>query len=369
MDARSFREFLKKIAQKAVSPSFHEKIVMDARSFREFLKKIAQKVASPSFREEIMRKAAFKIAFKLAYAVATSAGAVQYSCIYEVDGGQRAVIYDCYRGVRDETIGEGYHIVVPWLQEYIMFDTRYTPHTFSIVARIKDLQMVELIVTFLSRHEVSQLTTIYQTLGPSYDKVVFPSIGDEVMKAAVAEFHTDELVTDSPRVLSIIREKMNTRAKKFNIVIDIVAMLHISFKDAFHKAVEGKMVEQQEVERSKLLIAKVEEEKMAEIIWAQGESECAKLISDATKAYGIDFLELKRIKTLKEILYILSKNPNVSYLPKESDVSLELKVKLDKSRDVREDAGAGVAELEADVERCLQDYLLAKRRGRRLLDK
>ncbi|KAL6958572.1 hypothetical protein U1Q18_048582 [Sarracenia purpurea var. burkii] len=90
------------------------------------------------------------------------------------------------------------------------------------------------------------------------------------------------------------------------------------------------MVEQQEVERSKLLIAKAQEEKGAEIIWAQGESECAKLISNATKTYGIDFLELKRIKTLKEILYILSKNPNVSYLPKESDVSLELKVKLDK---------------------------------------
>ncbi|KAL7000495.1 hypothetical protein U1Q18_001647 [Sarracenia purpurea var. burkii] len=96
----------------------------------------------------------------------------------------------------------------------------------------------------------------YPSSGPSYDKVVFSSIGDEVMKATVAKFHADELVTDSPRVLAIIREKMNTRAKNFNIVIDNVAMLHISFKDAFHKAVEGKMVEQQEVERSKLLIAK-----------------------------------------------------------------------------------------------------------------
>ncbi|KAL7000488.1 hypothetical protein U1Q18_001640 [Sarracenia purpurea var. burkii] len=205
-----------------------------------------------------MRKAAFKIAFKLAYAVATGAGAfaLQYSCIYEVDDDKRAVIYDRYRGVLGETVGEGYHIVVPWLQEYIMFDTRYTPHTFSIVVRTKDLQIVELIVTFLSRPKVSQLSTIYQTLGPPYNKVVFPSIGDEVMKTTVVEFHADELVIDSPRVLSIIREKMNTRAKDFNIVIDNVAMLHISFKDKFHKAVEGKMVEQQEVERSKLLIAK-----------------------------------------------------------------------------------------------------------------
>ncbi|KAL6959814.1 hypothetical protein U1Q18_039966 [Sarracenia purpurea var. burkii] len=316
------------MAEKVASPSFREKIVRDAGSFREFIKKTAEKATSPEFRKEIMRKTAFKIAFELAKAIAT--GAVEHSCIYKVDGGNRAVVYDHYRGVLDETVREGYHIVVHWLQEYIMFDTRYTPHTFSTVARTKDLQMVELVVTFLYRPEVSHLTTIYRTLGPSYDEVVFPSIGDDVTKAAVAEFHADELITDSPRVLSIIREKMNTRAKDFNIVIDNVAMLHISFNDVFQKAVDEKMVEQQEVKRSKLLIAKAQEEKRAEIILAQGESKCAQLISDATKAYGIDFLELKRIKTLKEILYILSNNPNVSYLPKESDVTLELKVKLDK---------------------------------------
>ncbi|KAL6959815.1 hypothetical protein U1Q18_039967 [Sarracenia purpurea var. burkii] len=314
------------MAEKVASPSFREKIVRDAGSFREFIKKTAEKATSLEFCEEIMRKAAFKIAFELAKAVAAT---VEHSCIYKVDGSNRAVVYDRYRCVLDETVGEGYHIVVPWLQEY-MFDTRYTPHTFSTVARTKDLQMVELVVTFLYRPEVSHLTIIYRTLGPSYDEVVFSSIGDDVTKAAVAEFHADELITDSPRVLSIIREKMNTRAKDFNIVIDNVAMLHISFNDVFQKAVDEKMVEQQEVERSKLLIAKAQEEKRAEIILAQGESECAQLISDATKAYGIDFLQLKRIKTLKEILYILSKNPNVSYLPKESDVTLELKVKLDK---------------------------------------
>ncbi|KAL6958571.1 hypothetical protein U1Q18_001639 [Sarracenia purpurea var. burkii] len=102
------------MAQKAASPSFREKIVRDARSFREFIKKTAEKAASPSFREKIMRKAAFKIAFKLAYVVATGADALQYSCIY--DGGKRAVIYDRYRGVLGETIEEGYHIVVLWLQ-------------------------------------------------------------------------------------------------------------------------------------------------------------------------------------------------------------------------------------------------------------
>ncbi|KAL6986809.1 hypothetical protein U1Q18_043208 [Sarracenia purpurea var. burkii] len=271
MDARSFREFLKKIAQKAASHSFREKI-MDARSFHEFLKKIAQKAASASFREEIFRKAAFNIGFNLGYVGVDLVFAVlESSSIYEVDGGQRTVIYDRYRGVIGETLGEGTDFVVPWLHRHTIFDIRHIPRTFSVVTHTKDPQWVHLIVRVLSRPEVCQLPRIYQTLGPMYDEKVIPSIGDEVMKAVVAKFKADELVTDTPRVLAFIGEKLIPRAKNFNIVIDNVAIIHMSFGNGFENDVEGNLVEKQEVERSKSLVAKAEEEKMATIIWAQGE--------------------------------------------------------------------------------------------------
>ncbi|KAL6986808.1 hypothetical protein U1Q18_043207 [Sarracenia purpurea var. burkii] len=331
MDARSFRDFLKKIAQKAAFPSFREKIVMDSPSFREFLKKITQNAASPSFREEIVRQAAFNIGFKLGYAgVGLVFAVLESSSIFEVDGGLRVVIYDRYRVVIGETVREGTHFVVPWLQRHTIFDIRYTPRTFYIVTHTKDLLWVHLIVRVLSRPEVCQLSRIYQTLGPMYDEKVLSSIEDDVMKTVVAESKADELVIDTLRVLAFIGEKLISRAKNFNIVIDNVAIIHMSFGNEFENAVEGKLVEKQEVERSKSLVAKAEEEKRATIIWAQGESECAKLISDAISAYGMDFVELKGIEVLKEISSTLSKNFNVTYLPKESNISLELKLKLDK---------------------------------------
>lgn len=39
-----------------------------------------------------------------------------------MDGGHRAVIFDRLAGVRDKVMGEGMHLMVPWVQKPIIFD-------------------------------------------------------------------------------------------------------------------------------------------------------------------------------------------------------------------------------------------------------
>lgn len=94
------------------------------------------------------------------------------SSLYTVDGGERAVIFDRFRGVIDDTVGEGTHFIVPWLQQPFIFDIRTRPHTFSSVSGTKDLQMVNLTLRLLSRPDVSHLPHIFKTLGLEYDEKV-----------------------------------------------------------------------------------------------------------------------------------------------------------------------------------------------------
>lgn len=56
------------------------------------------------------------------------------SSLYTVDGGQRAVLFDRFRGVIEETVSEGTHFLIPWLQKPFVFDIRTRPHTFSSVS-------------------------------------------------------------------------------------------------------------------------------------------------------------------------------------------------------------------------------------------
>jgi prohibitin 1 len=57
------------------------------------------------------------------------------------------------------------------------------------------------------------------------------------------------------------------------------------------------------------------QERNAAIIRAEGESEAAKLISDATKLAGAGLVELRRIEAAKDIAETMSKSQNVVYLP------------------------------------------------------
>ncbi|KAL6325533.1 hypothetical protein AAG906_023378 [Vitis piasezkii] len=239
-----------------------------------------------------------------------AAASVLNASLYTVDGGQRAVLFDRFRGVIDDTIGEGTHFLVPWLQKPYIFDIRTRPHTFSSVSGTKDLQMVNLTLRVLSR--------------PEYDEKVLPSIGNEVLKAVVAQFNADQLLTDRPHVSALVRDSLIRRAKDFNIVLDDVAITHLSYGAEFSKAVEQKQVAQQEAERSKFVVAKAEQERRAAIIRAEGESESAKLISDATAAAGMGLIELRRIEASREIAATLAKTPNVAYLPGGNNMLLGL---------------------------------------------
>lgn len=58
-----------------------------------------------------------------------------------------------------------------------------------------------------------------------------------------------------------------------------------------------------------------EQERKAAVIRAEGESESAKLISDATKNAGMGLIELRRIEAARDIAGTLAKSRNVVYLP------------------------------------------------------
>ena len=84
--------------------------------------------------------------------------------------------------------------------------------------------MVNLTLRVLSRPDTSRLPVIVQNLGLEYDEKVLPSIGNEVLKAVVAQFNADQLLTERPHVSALVRESLIRRAKDFNIVLDDVCL-------------------------------------------------------------------------------------------------------------------------------------------------
>lgn len=112
-----------------------------------------------------------------------------------VDGGQRAVIFDRIQGVKRTVKGEGLHVLIPWLQQAILFDVRTKPRSITSTTGSRDMQTVSLTLRVLSRPDCEHLPDIYTKLGTDYDERVLPSIANEVLKAIVAQFNAGELIT------------------------------------------------------------------------------------------------------------------------------------------------------------------------------
>lgn len=246
------------------------------------------------------------------------------NCIYTVDPGHRAIIFDRRFGITDVVKGEGAHLLIPVLQNPIIMDARLTPRTISTVTGTKDLQSVNLSLRVLTRPDIQQLPALYKRLGDNYQEQILLSVGNEVLKAVVARYNADQLLTLRDAVSREIRESMMKRCMSFNLLVDDVAITHLNFSADFARAIEAKQVAEQNAERAKFIVAKAEQEKLALIVRSEGDSEAAQLVSEALNKHGGGLIQIRKIETAQKIAEDMAKNRNVTYVPDKQGLLLSV---------------------------------------------
>eukprot|EP00510_Aplanochytrium_minuta_P007959 CAMPEP_0184042592 /NCGR_PEP_ID=MMETSP0955-20130417/66424_1 /TAXON_ID=627963 /ORGANISM="Aplanochytrium sp, Strain PBS07" /LENGTH=313 /DNA_ID=CAMNT_0026333371 /DNA_START=247 /DNA_END=1190 /DNA_ORIENTATION=+ len=277
-------------------------------------------------------------------------GFVGQECLYNVDGGERAVVFNRFSGVQQKVKGEGTHFRIPMIDYPNIFDVRSRPRIINTTTGTKDLQMINIALRVLSRpkeeelpknlsgywldfdervlpsignevlkavvaNKEEELPKIYQDIGLDFDERVLPSIGNEVLKAVVAQYNADQLLTMREKVSRQIADTLTQRAKNFHLILDDVSITHLTFGKDFTIAVEQKQVALQEAERSKFVVMKAEQEKQVRVIEAEAEAEAAHLISSAINKHGRGLIEVRRIDAAVDVAQSLSTNRQVTYLP------------------------------------------------------
>jgi len=210
-----------------------------------------------------------------------------------VEAGHRGVVL--YLGaVENRVLGEGVHFIAPFLEQVVPMEVRTQKFQAEASAASNDLQEVQTVIAVNYRIDPTEANKIYQTLGVNYgDRVISPTIQESV-KASVAKFNAEDLITKRETAKSVIANAIRSTLAANDIQTQNVFITDFKFSDAFASQIEQKVVAFQKylTELNNLRsvsvvanqsVAQAEGQARATAAKATGESQAIKIITQQLK--------------------------------------------------------------------------------------
>jgi prohibitin 1 len=199
-----------------------------------------------------------------------------------VNAGERGVLMQ-FGKVQPIVLGEGIHLIIPIVNTVKKITVRIQKQEISGEASSKDLQDVFTDVA-LNWHIIPEEThLIFQEIGDETDvvsKIINPAI-EEVLKAVMAKYTAEEIVTKREEVKAGVDQTLTTRLHEYHILVDDISLVHVNFSNKFSDAVEAKQIAEQDAKRAEFMALKAVKEAEAKVNLAKGEVEVNKLLRES----------------------------------------------------------------------------------------
>jgi regulator of protease activity HflC (stomatin/prohibitin superfamily) len=198
-----------------------------------------------------------------------------------INPGERGVLMQ-FGKVQQKILGEGIHLIIPIVNTVKKLSVRVQKQEISAEASSKDLQDVFTDVA-LNWHIISEeANAIYQQIGAEaeiVDRIINPAI-EEVLKAVMAKYTAEELITNRGEVKAGVDSLLTTRLTNYHIAVDDISLVHVHFSERFDEAVEAKQIAEQEAKRAEFVALKASKEAEAKVNLAIGEAEAQRLVRE-----------------------------------------------------------------------------------------
>ena len=212
-----------------------------------------------------------------------------FESVVVVQAGHRGVVL--YVGaVENRVLGEGIHFIVPFAEQVIQMEVRTLKFQADATAASNDLQEVQTTIALNYHISPSQANIIYQQLGADYtDRIIAPTIQESV-KASVAKFNAEELITKRATAKGVIAQTIGNTLSARNIVVETVFITDFAFSQAFASQIESKVVafqkfltEQNNLKAVQVVanqtVVQAQAAARANVAKANGESQAIKIIT------------------------------------------------------------------------------------------
>lgn len=196
-----------------------------------------------------------------------------------IGAGERGVLMQ-FGKVQPQVLDEGIHGIIPLVHTVQKLSVRVQNQEISAEASSRDLQDVFADVA-LNWHIVPEdANLIFQQIGDQpaiITRIINPAV-EEVLKAVMAEYTAEEIITRRGEVKGKVDRALTDRLAPYHITVDDISLVHVHFSQRFSDAVEAKQIAEQEAKRAEFVAQKAIKEAEARVNLARGEAEAQRLV-------------------------------------------------------------------------------------------
>ena len=200
-----------------------------------------------------------------------------------VGAGERGVFLQ-FGAVKDKILGEGLYFKIPIIHSVVKIDVKTQKDEVPASASSKDLQMVTSRIALNYHLAPDSVNRVWQEVGKDYNtRIIAPSI-QEAVKATVAKFTAEELITKREEVKEHIKDNLTNRLLENFIVVDGFNIIDFSFSEAFNTAIEAKVTAEQLKLKAERDLERIRIEKEQKISEAEGKARAIQIEAQALMA-------------------------------------------------------------------------------------
>ena len=197
-----------------------------------------------------------------------------------------------YSKVQDKYLDAGFHVIKPFVEDVHAVDIRTQKYSNTVEGSARDLQIVNITMSINYQIKPEKVTELYAKVGADYSNIILNPALQSSLKASMAKFTAEEMITKRAEVANAITEELNTRLEEY-FIISAVNLENISFTEEYDKAIEMKTTNEQKAQAAKaeLEIVKVQNEQ--KINTAEAEAKIRELQSQSVTDKSLEQLRLE----------------------------------------------------------------------------
>lgn len=236
--------------------------------------------------------AAFGILASTVCAVALALG-IFFGGWFTVKPGERGVKVTLGK-MSEQVLAPGFGMKMPFITSVWTLSVRQDTRELKAPCFSSDLQQVDVMLKVLWRiPEASTVTILRDYAGEPFDKLIVPR-AQEALKEVTAQKTAEQIVKEREQIkilaLEVLRKKVGTL-----LVVEDINIENIDLSKDLEKAIESKMVQEQEAKKAKFRREQAMVDAETQVIAARGQAEATRIVGEALEK-NPKLIELKMVE-------------------------------------------------------------------------